>query len=353
MTYSTGANRQRGFILATTLWMMAIVVLLTTMFHAYVEAQVNRALLTKRQQESWLDILGTANTVHYLLASRRMTLAGLTTDMAAQRDFIDKDGNVQLAPVGGELRMDGTPYKGAGSVFFSVQDQAGLLSVNSPAAPAILSEVLALQGSSQQARQLAAALADYIDENESRRLNGAEKSEYSARGLPAPSNWYLRSDAEISSVYGWSAWLASEEGAPWRDWISTNQTSMLNINTAPAGLLALVLNIDIVEAQRLVQAREEYPFRSLDGVAEALNRLNRWEDLRFRFFAGDRLELQLWCEGCNYSIVQSLRLTPNGLYGPWLVDYSYRSAVDREGEVREIDTRASASIFADALPVGG
>lgn len=351
MTCSLAANRQRGFILATTLWMMAIVTVLATMFHGYVEAQLDRAGMVRQQMQNQLDMLNTGTTVHYLLATRRVTRAGLTLSRAAQQSFIDEDGNIQLAPIGGELRLDGSRYRGSGRASFSIQDQAGLLAANSPSAPATLLKLLADSAGTQRARQLSASLADYIDENSNKRLNGAEEAQYRSGGLPPPPNWYLRSDVEIGSVFGWADWLASPLGAPWREWLAITHAGLFNVNTAPVGLLAVVLNIDVPEAELLVQARTAYPFRSLDGVAEKLKRLNRWEEERFRFFPDNRLELRLWCEGCNYGIVQSLELTANGLYGPWLMDYSYRKSVNKESVVREIDARAAPSVFTKTLLV--
>jgi hypothetical protein len=291
----------------------------------------------------------TGSTVHYLLATRRVTFGGLTVSRAAQQNFIDAEGHVLLAAIGGELRLNGTRYRGTGNASFSIQDQAGLLGANGPSAAPILTKLLADGAGTQRARQLAASLADYIDENVNKRLNGAEKAEYRSRGMPPPPNWYLRSDVEIGSVIGWADWLASPEGEPWREWLAITHVGVLNVNTAPAGLLALVLDIDIREAEILAQARATYPFRSLDGVAEKLNRLNRWEEERFRFYPDDRLEVQLWCEACNYAIVQSLELTANGLYGPWLMDYSYRKSITKESAGREIDARAAPSIFAKTL----
>jgi len=329
--------------------MMAIVTVLATLFHGYVEAQLGRAVLVKQQMQDQLDMLTTGSTVHYLLATRRITLGGLTVSRGAQQGFTDADGNVLLDAIGGELRLDGTRYRGTGSASFSIQDQAGLLGANSLSAPSVLAKLLADGAGTQRARQLSASLADYIDENVNKRLNGAEAAEYRSRGMPPPPNWYLRSDVEIGSVLGWADWLASPEGAQWQEWLAISHLGVVNVNTAPAGLLALFLGIDIREAEMLVQARATYPFRSLDGVAEKLNRLNRWEEERFRFYPDDRLEVQLWCEACNYGIVQSLELTANGLYGPWLMDYSYRKSITKESAGREIDARAPPSIFAKTL----
>jgi general secretion pathway protein K len=188
-----GANKQKqgGFILATTLWMMAIVTVLATLFHGYVETQLERAAVVRQQMQDQLDMLNTGSTVYYLLATRRVTLGGLTLSRAAQLDFIDEEGIVQLAPLGGELRLDGSRYRGIGNASFSIQDQAGLFSANSPSAPSALAQVLANGAGSQRARELSAALADYIDENPAKRLNGAEAPEYSSRGLAPPSNYQM------------------------------------------------------------------------------------------------------------------------------------------------------------------
>jgi general secretion pathway protein K len=61
-----------------------------------------------------------------------------------------------------------------------VQDQAGLLSVNSPNSSAFSEFTLSLLGDAQIGQRLAAELTDWRDADDSRSVDGAEQADYSA-----------------------------------------------------------------------------------------------------------------------------------------------------------------------------
>lgn len=343
--------QQSGFILATSLWIVAAVALLAALFHGYIERQVEQAASLQDRVRDNLALEGTAATLRYLLATRRVTFAGLTLRPSDQGGYISPEGFIDSSPVGGELRLDGAVYSGLGNIRFSIQDLAGQLGLNSPSGPARMREILTRQVGRQAALELVAALEDYIDENRVRRINGAERGEYLFAGQREPTNWYLRTDTELNAVIGWEALLQSEWGPFWRANAGISYTSVVNINTATPELLAELLYVDEIQANKLVAAREQYPFRSLDGVSETLgDRDSRWEEAGFRFYPGGDLQLKLWCEGCNSISVETLQLTENGYYGPWLVYNRYRTSREPGNEQNEPAAMVQGNYFEDPLP---
>ncbi len=338
------ATRQEGFVLAATIWMVAILVVLAGLFHSYVEEQVLQALALKQRVDTELDMASTAASVHYMLATRRRTLAGLTVYQEDQN--VPKDESVStLTPVGNEIRLDGALYRGVGNAFFSIQDQAGLLAVNAESTQKLLAEVLKPEVGTQQAQELAAALADYIDENENRRFNGAELLQYENTGLPGPTNWYLRSEEELFNVLGWEALLEGDTRERWRELFTIAYANALNVNTAPAPLLRMRLRLTPGEVEELIAARNSHAFRTLDGVADAVGVINVWEENEFRFFPSDSFNVKIWCSACSYFIVQSLTMTQDGFYGPWQMDYNHLAENSGERQAFETAFSVEGSVF--------
>ena len=339
-----GVSNQRGFVLATTIWMVAILVLLAGLFHSYVEEQVLQALALQERMQADLDMTSTAASVHHMLATRRKTLAGLTVSPEDQN--LPQDESVsRMAQVGNEIRLDGALYRGVGRAYFSIQDQWGLIALNAESTQKVLEEVLPDAVGSQRAKELAAALADYIDENERRRINGAEALHYQTAGLPVPTNWYLRAEAELGNVYGWQALFESESRVNWREMFSITYSNALNINTAPAPLLQARLGLSAEETQTLIEARNTHAFSRLEGVADALGVINVWEEEEFQFFPADEFRVKIWCQDCSSYMVQSLTITENGLDGPWLMDYSYMAPTTGETPGNEVARPVKGSVF--------
>ena len=342
---------EQGFILAACIWMVAILSLLGALFHGYAETQVNRALAVKQRSAADRDIYSTSQTLIYLLGTRRVTLGGLTVLTTDQQPPRNSAGLPDNTPTWRELRLDRTSYEGFGASKFSLQDQAGLIGLNSPSNSDWLKQLIRRESGAEDASVLTATLADYIDLDDRRRIGGAESDDYLRRGMPAPVNDYLRTNAELRNVYRWGDWLSLPKFAHWHSWFGTNHANIINVNTAPIGLLQLILGITPEESAELEQARKRMPFRSLDAVAKQINRLNRWPENRFRFMPGNRISLELWCLSCNYSIVQTITLTPRGLLGPFHTDYRYRKTLKQtDGIDRQIDPNPSP-LFEDALLV--
>src|SRR3546814_11389216 len=90
----------------------------------------------QRQFQDALDMASTRATVGYLLTSQRMTFAGLTVDdrmvFTADEEAMrgDESSRNSFAPVGNEIRIDGTVYQGIGRISFAVQAARGLFGVN-------------------------------------------------------------------------------------------------------------------------------------------------------------------------------------------------------------------------------
>ncbi len=105
-----------------------------------------------------------------------------------------------------------------------------------------------------EARALADALADWIDADDLRRLNGAERGEYVEAGIAgAPANRVFASVDEMTGVLGMSR---LESVRPdWRDYFSTMKGPPVDINAAPAEVLDAIMRLGFGKLEAVLSTR--------------------------------------------------------------------------------------------------
>jgi general secretion pathway protein K len=172
-----------------------------------------------------------------------------------------------LDPVAGRRwRDDGHVYAfalGDSEVRVSIQDEGGKVDLN--AAPdELLRGLFRSSGlDDAQSAALAAAVADWRDEDVLRRAAGAEESDYRAAGLEyAPKNRAFRAIEELQQVLGMSRALYTRL-AP--SITVHSQRSSINTATAPPQVLRSLPGMDDDRVRSLLKERE----RTLAAAAVA------------------------------------------------------------------------------------
>lgn len=114
----------------------------------------------------------------------------------------------------------------------------------------------------ETAKQLADALADWIDSDDSQRAAGAENTYYQALDQPYPTaNHALDQLSNLRRVKGYTAALI-ERLSPYVAVLPGRQP--VNVNTAPAEVLqAIQPGLGLAAARQLVQSRQAAYFRDL------------------------------------------------------------------------------------------
>lgn len=172
-----------------------------------------------------------------------------------------------------EILLDGTAYGveallQTGSIRVAIQDEAGLLNLNTTDETAVAHLLEGLGVARGGSGALAASLGDFVDEDEEVRINGAERGAYLALGLTPAPNHPLTSRWQAFDVLGWRAVFSGE--ARMRFWSLTTSAApdtAININTAPAPVLEAVFGAR--PAAALVARRRAGAIIDLEGV-EAL-----------------------------------------------------------------------------------
>ncbi len=351
----TTANSQNGFVLVATLWALAIVLAIAAGFDTFVSKKLELAIVVKEKLRANLDLYGTEQTLKYLLASQRITRAGLTTRLTDAAAVMTDEGYLLNDAVGGELALDSAPYQGLGNACFSLQDTAGLVGLNSEAPQHLKWLLESVEPDKRSVDELIDTLQDYRDENTRVRLNGAEASAYRKEALPPPSSYHIRAPHELYGVIGWKAWLKNTPGFHWWQWLSISRSVLLNPNTVPESLLGQMPGLSQSAINHWLQQRLTKPFYSYTDLTQRTGLRLAWPEQYYRFVSSRQLQFRLWANDNTFAADENIKrvnrkaentasdtdqtiknrqlrlvaieLTPQGIYGPWQQKYHYKTAI--------------------------
>ncbi|MFN3842955.1 MAG: general secretion pathway protein GspK [Rehaibacterium terrae] len=351
MRSEPGAARVQGFVLALTLWLLAGIAVVVAVLAHWSLQQVREAAASKARLEARAAMIGTRDTLLYVLATTGKTRAGLPMQrppdeaLAARR--LDDMGGLSVEPFGSELRLDGTVYAGLEGIAFAVQDESGLFSVSWPSDRRLDAFLMAHGIDPQQIPVLRDQLLDYIDRDDLTRLHGAEADDYRRAGLPPPANRRLLQPQELARVPAWRA-LPDEQLQRLIAQSTATYSGAFNLNTAPRELLPMFIHGCPETCDTLIALRERVPFRSGPELELRVGvRLPGDSAVDYRFAPSDDLRLTLWSEtGAAWRI--HVRLTPlANQRAPWIISSAY--TVPRPA-AHEPPRPTGSPLFADAPP---
>ncbi|WP_298579459.1 type II secretion system protein GspK [uncultured Luteimonas sp.] len=336
--------------------MVLILVVVLTLLAGMVALSSDRALTEAQAErdafEGELDMLSTRDTLLFMLSTQRQTVGGLTVEeyTAPPRVSTDDVGFEAVMPIGTEIRLDGRVYGGLGNARFSFQEDRGLVSVAWPG-PLLAAYLESLGASPERHAGYFDKLTDYQDPDDLRHLDGAERDHYERAGMPEPSNQPLATPLELRNVLGWNELLASQQDSDLLRKLTISRGGAFNINTAPAEVLALIPGMDMANAQRMVDVRNQTPFTSIYAAQSAFP-LNALGDEGLNLFANRSGNLMLWDRrsGPRRLVHWTLSSAPTGL-PPWRIDYEIRLARDEDPDQAVVTTPATP-LFASASPPG-
>jgi Type II secretion system (T2SS), protein K len=214
------------------------------------------------------------------------------------------------------LREDGRWYRHPDGGWVAVQDHRGLLSVNALDRDAVV-RLLVQEGLEPQAAQTwLDVLQDYQDTDSLHRVNGAERDEYRALGLPAPRNDWLISLRELEQLPRWRDQPAITRRVA--RWLHTAINNQFNLNTAaPAVLKARYPGLSDAQLRVVEGLRQADLLRDVRSAAAATDLPLDEESVIL--VPGYTSRITVWAPGLPQALDYNLRLTPAGLEGPWTV----------------------------------
>lgn len=334
----------QGFILALTLWIVAIFGLGVAAINTWVSLAIENARTLRQRVDGELALSNAKNEIVYAVATRPLTHRGLEVGSDLKRPTVD-DIALSLATDYQSSRyvaFDRRPYVMESNPRYAVQiqDGRGLVNLNRISSD-LLRRLLALYDTPETLRnQLPDTLQDWIDEDDFTRLAGAERSDYERRNRLTPPNARLLTPREAQNVLGWD-----EIPALWEDDLrapifSTCSSAGFNPNTAPlASLLAHVPGMTEDAAKYVIEQRREMSFRHARDFMEATNVFVPNEAFFLGLTPGNCMIVDVVDRETDERIRLSLTLVPRSPNQPWQVDYATRIPSQYRGALDGLDPR--------------
>jgi general secretion pathway protein K len=176
-----GAGRERGFALLVVLSALGLLAVVAASFAQIARTHIRLAAVASEGAK-----------------------AEALADAGVQMVVLDLVGARESPPTERRFALDATPLSctpGEGAVVtVAVQDEAGKVDVNIATPQLLRALVLGLGLSGGEAA--VDAILDYRDEDDNRRVSGAERPEYRAAGRTGPRNAPFIAVEELSSVLG-------------------------------------------------------------------------------------------------------------------------------------------------------
>jgi DNA uptake protein ComE-like DNA-binding protein len=339
------APRQEGFILAITLWVLALMTLAASFFAVWVQDALD---ITKQSKD---DVLGeineqsTLNVALYLLSTQKITPLGVTLSVAKEPSATSLPGKDLT------LSVSGDAYRGVGGVLFSIQDEGGLIK---PSSLMRFSQVLPSFGVPVgSVPPLLAKLSDYIDQDNVLRINGAEAKEYAQRRLPAPPNRKLFTSWETRAILDWGQYKSLWKGHAFPLSLTAVETAgIINFNTAPRRLLKAITELDDEAVQRLLIQRKKVFFTSIADISQAAGKMVNLMHLEMEMEIDptNHYRILVWRkEGLRMREIHvKLTLADSKAPRPWLLDHSLIVPLTTE-QKRGNEQVAPSPLFTQAL----
>ena len=337
-----------GFILVATLWALAALAVLAAYIAGVVATDIERAAMAKRALQSELDRRSTEATLVYLFITGRMNHRGLILE-EEQRFSDSLPDDEDLPDHGdGELWVTEDVYAGLGGVRFSIQDEGGLASVNTPNFPPFAALLEHVGVAASDVERIVARVEDYIDADGDLTLNGAEHYDYRQRGMPPPLNWIMASPPELRRVLGVDELITPAQWRRLRPLLTMQPAFGYNFNTMPPELLAAVLGLDERAIRGVLEEREKGPLLRLTQIAMLSGRHLDIDSMEVRVLPSRSVRISVWHEGRASRILAGVTLTPFGDSAPWRKDYRYSESipiVDDSRTPREPPLEVATALF--------
>lgn len=244
-------RREQGFALVAALWILVLVGAVSVGF--FTAAQSERRAVANSAESArarWAARAGFARAT----AALDRQLGGAST-VRSLRDA--GDSIVHALP----LEVNDVPVEAA------LLDSRARLHLNRAGRADLVRLSTALGVGRQRSERLAAALLDWRDPDARRRASGAEARDYAALGLPVrPRDGPLPSVKELQEVRG----IDRDLYRRLRPYVTVVGDGRVNLNSAPAPVLAVLPGLGLRAARTLVRARSEGSFESAYQVARVL-----------------------------------------------------------------------------------
>lgn len=236
---------KKGFALALTLWIVAIMSLVTALYLSYGREIVQKTTLLNKKLEAIFEVESAVELLKFY---------GMTGNLS--QNNISTNGLKKLFPhFPTRIFIDGRVTKW-GKITIILQDTAGLIGTND--VEGIMNYLISNKKISKDKEAIIKdSINDWLDNNSFKLLNGAESSFYRSQGyayLPRNENYFSSID-ELFSVRGLVDSNLDKKFL--RSKFVVSDYTARNVITMDVDLLGNVYNLPKIEIEQLKKAREE------------------------------------------------------------------------------------------------
>lgn len=317
------SRRRQGFALPAVLAVVGVVtiiflVAMTALHSLTLEAGAARARVRFLQQALTAEAVA-----GYMMATEPMAARGVAVGTPRQTPLssMEEDGAGSLS-ANPQVLLDDRPYLLAGSanVIIQLQDQAGMINLAglNPGQTQRLFEKLGTTAS--YARRFQPRFEDYLDPDDLRRTEGAERSDYPPG--TGPANRELRRADEWLSILGARDGVTLARWRALRNRLAVDHTApQLNVNTASREALEVLFGASPQQAEAAIRQREATPFTSFAALASVLggDSATLDPDILYTFPSG-RMMLTVRDTTSPWIYRSRISLTPSNLERPMWID---------------------------------
>lgn len=322
--------RRTGFALPAVLAVTGVVTLIflvaiTALSSLTAEAASARARVRFLQRAMTAEA-----TLAYMAATEPLGTRGLNVGAPRSFDEFSAEQAAQIAargPVSSALpvtsvALDGPAYTISdplGELRVTMRDQAGMINLArlDDDQTRRLAEAVGIPPN--VAREIRPRFQDYVDTDDLRRPNGAERADYGRSGGPAdrpllrPSEWLSLLDVR-----------AAVEARRWRamrDSLAVDQTlPTLNVNTMDAATMQVLFGVDRQQAEAAIADRDRQPFLTLSDFLAASGAAAAEDLEQIYTFPSGRILFVISDTRSAWTYRGRITLTPFGLEQPLWID---------------------------------
>lgn len=317
-------HSKNGFVLVMTMAIIAIGLLASSYIASWIDNEVEKRQQSPNSTQQVIDDFSTLSTFIYIASTHPVTFDGFAFPARQPLGYtlpLINNEEPNFSSQGNELKIDGQIYQGIGDSFFSIQDEAGLISVNTLTQLQLKKLLLIAGVKNVNSLSLTAKLDDYIDFDSDYRANGGEQKEYSKSHLKSPANHPLRTPQELSSVLNWSDYLGEQQFKKIEPFLKSTPNTSINLNTATRESL-LTLGLALQTVNKIISFRntQSITFSNMDKLIPSGSSF--YSDDRFLTLASDSFKVSILSFTQSKSVDYFIDLTPFSSIRPWTVRYS-------------------------------
>lgn len=358
----TRGHDARGFALLTVI--AAIVVM--TLLGGAITQTVDRLRAASAAQQKALDgaiaAYSTRSTILFMLGTQRMTYGGLTANPIIERTPREQGApmpsspgsatstdTISFAPVGNELHLDGTLYRGLDDSDFALQEDRSRISINWVVPGMMQNFMHALHIPLDARGRLLEALRNYQE----KQVPG-DPVDVRNTGTDNPradvlAHHVLLTPYQLLRIPAWRPYLEAWSDRQIARRLSITRSVSININTAPAFVMHTLPGAAWPQVERVIALRNATPLASESMAYDLLPSIPDGSGL-LMLYPSNSGTLACWPTRHQPGLQLHYTLTPlEPNSKPWRIDYVIPLAQPPAATVPASRTHG-ATLLARTLP---